>query len=335
LFVVFPIDNYFDMLYPLQFKPILKERIWGGHTLVETRGTTKQKADQGLLIGESWEISGVEGDVSVAANGFLKGNNLQELIEVYMGELVGDKVFERFGVEFPLLIKYIDAQDKLSVQVHPGDKLAAGRHGAFGKTEMWYVLDCEPGAHLLIGLKEGTTKEDYLRSVENGTVGELLNAVAVKPGDAYFIPAGTVHAIGKGMLIAEIQQTSDVTYRVFDWNRTDREGNPRELHTELALDAIDFAAPVRNITRHPESNATALLVESPYFTTNLLNVAGTVERTLEIRDSFTIYICTSGEVSLRGRGGEVTLCKDDIVLIPAEEEAITLTGNATLLETYV
>jgi mannose-6-phosphate isomerase len=323
------------MLYPLQFKPILKERIWGGRSLAEKRGNSKQKRDQELLIGESWEISGVEGDVSVAANGFLKGNNLQELIEVYMGELVGDKVFARYGFEFPLLIKYIDAQDRLSVQVHPNDELAAKRHGAYGKTEMWYVLDCRPGAQLLIGLKKGVTKQDYLRAVESGHVGELLNAVTVKPGDCYFIPAGTVHAIGEGILIAEIQQTSDVTYRVFDWNRTDQNGNPRELHTELAVDAIDFTAPVLKTTQHPEPNAVALLIESPYFTVNQLNVAGTMERALAIRDSFTIYICTEGEAVLRGRGGEITLHKDDITLIPAEEDSLTIVGQATLLETYI
>jgi mannose-6-phosphate isomerase len=221
------------------------------------------------------------------------------------------------------------------VQVHPDDKLAASRHGAFGKTEMWYVLDCEPGAQLLIGLRDGTTKEEYLHAVADGTVGELLNAVTVTPGDCYFIPAGTIHAIGKGIVVAEIQQTSDVTYRVFDWNRTDKNGNPRELHTELALDAIDFAAPVRNVTQRPTANGVALLVECPYFTTNLLNVAGTMERTLEMRDSFTLYICTAGEVTLRGRDGEIALKKDDIVLIPAEEDSMTLTGNATLLESYI
>jgi mannose-6-phosphate isomerase len=323
------------MLYPLRFKPILKERIWGGRALVEKRGTPRQKADTELLVGESWEISGVEDDVSKVANGFLKGNNLQELVEVYMGELVGDRVFARFGVEFPLLVKYIDAREQLSVQVHPGDELAASRHGAFGKTEMWYVLDCQPGSRLLIGFKAGTTKEQYLHALGQGRVDELLNAVPVQPGDAFFIPAGTVHSIEGGIFMVEIQQTSDVTYRVFDWNRTDRAGNPRELHTELALDAIDFAAPVLGITHRPAPNHAALLVESPYFTTNLLNVAGTVERAVEIHDSFVIYICTSGEALLRGREGEIALKKDDIVLVPAEEHSITLTGHATLLETYV
>ncbi len=323
------------MLYPIQFRPLLKERIWGGRALAEKRGTPKQKADKDLIIGESWEVSGVGGDVSVIANGFLKGNNLQEAVEVYMGDLVGDKVFQRFGEEFPLLIKYIDAQDKLSVQVHPNDELSAKRHNAYGKTEMWYILDCEPGAALMIGLKNGVTKEQYIGAVENGTVGELLNAIPVKPGDTYFIPAGTVHAIGKGILVAEIQQTSDVTYRVFDWNRTDKDGNPRELHTELALDAIDFKAPVRNVTQHPPVGAAALLVECPYFTTNQLDVDGSMERQLESRDSFTIYICTGGELTLTAPGGVMKLAKDDIVLIPADQDNVVLEGRGQLLETYM
>ena len=323
------------MLYPIQFKPIFSERIWGGRTLIEKRGTARQKADKNLVVGESWEVSGVEGDVSVIVNGFLKGNDLQEAVEVYMGELVGDKVFQRFGEEFPLLIKYIDAQDKLSVQVHPDDALAARRHNSYGKTEMWYILDCEPGAELLIGLKEGTTKEQYIRAVEEGTVGGLLNAVTVKPGDTYFIPAGTVHAIGAGVLIVEIQQTSDATYRVFDWNRTDKEGNPRELHTELALDAIDFAAPVRNVTQHPPKGAAALLVECPYFTTNLVDVDGRMQRELNGRDSFTIYICTGGEMTLTAPGGAIKLGKDDIVLIPADQDNVVLEGCGQLLETYM
>lgn len=323
------------MLYPIQFKPIFSERPWGGRSLLEKRGTPKQQADKDLVIGESWEVSGVEGNVSVISNGFLKGNSLQEAVEVYMGDLVGDKVFQRFGEEFPLLIKYIDAQDVLSVQVHPDDELSAKRHNAYGKTEMWYVIDCEPGAQLLIGLKEGVTREQYISAVEDGTVGDLLNPVTVKPGDTYFIPAGTVHAIGKGILITEIQQTSDVTYRVFDWNRTDKEGNPRELHTDLALDAIDFKAGVRNVTQHPPKGAAALLVECPYFTTNQLNIDGRMERELESRDSFTVYICLGGEMTLTAPGGSIKIAKDDIVLIPADQDSVVLEGSGQLLETYV
>jgi mannose-6-phosphate isomerase len=336
------------MLYPLQFKPLLKERIWGGSALRKMRPggvSSRQKGAVNAIggsadgseapVGESWEVSGVEGDVSVIANGFLKGNSLAEATEVYMGELTGDKVFARFGEEFPLLIKLIDAQDRLSVQVHPTDQLAAVRHNAYGKTEMWYILACKPDAELLIGFREGVTREIYEAAVADGTVGGLLNRVPVKPGDAYFIPAGTVHAIGAGILLAEIQQTSDVTYRVFDWNRVDDHGNPRELHTELALEAIDFAAPVRRVTQNPPAGEAALLVESPWFTVNLLDVAGRTERTLAERDSFTIYICTAGEVTLKTPGGELSLAPDGVALIPADQNSITFEGNGRLLETYI
>ncbi len=218
------------MLYPLQFAPRLKKLLWGS---------------------ESWEISAVESDVSVVKGGLLDSNPLDELVEVYMGDLVGDKVYERFGEEFPLLVKIIEARERLSVQVHPTDEIAAARHGAYGKTEMWYILSREPGARLFIGFREGVTREVYAAAVADGSVGGLLNEVPVEPGDAFFIPAGTVHAIGEGIVLAEVQQTSDVTYRIFDWNRVGADGKPRELHTEWALDAIDFAAPVRRVTRRP------------------------------------------------------------------------------------
>ncbi|MDR2891021.1 MAG: class I mannose-6-phosphate isomerase [Alistipes sp.] len=302
------------MLYPIKFTPRLKELVWGG---------------------EKWDVSGVEGDVSTVCNGFLKGNSLAEAVEIYMGELVGDEVFARFGEEFPLLVKHIDARDRLSVQVHPGNELAAARHGAWGKTEMWYVLDCEPGAELMIGFREGVTREIYLAALADGSVGELLNRVPVRPGDAFFIPAGTVHAIGAGIRLAEIQQTSDVTYRLFDWGRVDEDGQPRELHTELALDAIDFAAPVRRVTQHPPAGEAALLVECPFFTVNLLDIDGRTERELSSRDSFTIYICTEGEATVKTRGGEVALKAGEVVLVPADLPEVAIEGTAKLLETYI
>ena len=302
------------MLYPLKFAPRVKKLLWGS---------------------ESWVVSAVEDDVSVVRGGMLDGNPLDELVGVYMGDLVGDKVFERFGEEFPLLVKIIDAGQRLSVQVHPTDEIAAARHGAWGKTEMWYILSCEPGARLFIGFREGVTREIYAAAVADGSVGGLLNEVPVKPGDAFYIPAGTVHAIGEGITLAEVQQTSDVTYRIFDWNRVGADGQPRELHTEWALDAIDFAAPVRRVTQHPPAGEAALLVESPYFTANVVDVAGAAVRELASRDSFTIYICLAGEVSLTTRGGTATLAADNAILIPADQDEITFTGHATLLETYL
>lgn len=329
------------MLYPIEFCPRLKERIWGGEALKRRngafsgRGKTSAKVPDDALIGESWEVSGVEGDVSVIAGGFLKGNNLQEAVEIYMGELVGDKVFARFGEEFPLLIKLIDARDRLSVQVHPGDELAARLHGAYGKTEMWYVLDCEPGAELLIGFRDGVTRGVYEAAVEEGAVGDLLNRIPVRPGDAYFIPAGTVHAIGAGILLAEIQQTSDVTYRVFDWNRLDHKGRPRELHTDLALDAIDFGAAVKRVTQNPAAGEAALLVDDEHFTVNLVDVAGSTVRELASRDSFTVYVCTAGELTLSTAGGTVKMAPDGVVLVPADQPTVTFEGNGRLLETYI
>lgn len=225
-------------LYPLKFNPILKDKIWGGSKL-----KTVLNKDFSPLpnAGESWEISGVEGDVSVVSNGFLEGNNLEELIEIYMGDLVGDHVYENFGIEFPLLIKFIDANDVLSIQVHPDDVLSKERHNAFGKTEMWYVIEADKGSELIVGFNQKVDKDTYIKKLEEGRLEEILNNEPVAKGSCFFIPAGRVHAIGKGILLAEIQQTSDVTYRIYDFNRTDDKGTPRELHTELAVDAIDYS----------------------------------------------------------------------------------------------
>ncbi|MCF6358465.1 MAG: class I mannose-6-phosphate isomerase, partial [Draconibacterium sp.] len=225
-------------LYPLKFKPILLDKIWGGDRI-----NTILNKDLGELpnCGESWEISGVEGNISLVENGFLAGNNLQEIIEIYMGDLVGDSVFKKFGEEFPLLIKFIDAQQDLSIQVHPNDELSKKRHNAYGKTEMWYIIDAKEDALINSGFEGEVTKEQYLKYVEKGNLTDLLHFDKVVEGDVFFIPAGRVHAIGKGVLVAEIQQTSDVTYRIFDYNRKDDKGNLRELHTKLAVDAIDFS----------------------------------------------------------------------------------------------
>lgn len=321
------------MLYPLKFTPLLKERIWGGTALKDNYG---KQAPDGKKIGESWELSGVEGDISVVSEGKLKGNNLQELIEVYMGELVGEKVYAKFGLEFPLLIKLIDAQDVLSIQVHPDDELAAERHNSYGKTEMWYVVDCQPGASLYVGFKKKTSKEEYLAAVAAGTLPSLLNEVIVKPGDAYFIPAGTIHAIGKGLLVAEIQQTSDITYRVDDWGRVDDNGNPRQLHTELAIDAIDFETlPKLNVTVAPKAGEVVEMVECQYFTTNIVEVKGELIREYEKLDSFVIYICLEGEFEVECSEGSATLKKGECMLIPAQENSVSLKGNGQLLETYI
>ncbi len=321
------------MIYPLKFKPFFKQRIWGGEMLGSKMG---KKLPAGVPVGESWEISGVEGDVSVVAEGKLRNNTLEELIEVFMGELVGEGVYEKYGLEFPVLIKLIDARDVLSIQVHPHDELARERHGCSGKTEMWYVIDCEPGAELYLGLRPGTTREEYLTAVESGTLPALLNRVKVAPGDAYFIPAGTLHAIGRGLLLAEIQQTSDVTYRVDDWGRVDEKGHPRELHTALALDAIDFAAPGEyDVTQNPVAGQAVTLKKCPWFTVNLVAVEGSLVRDYHRLDSFVAYVVLEGTFSVVYSAGEVTAGKGESVLVPAIEDEIELRGAGKLLEVYM
>jgi len=323
-------------LYPLKFTPILKEKIWGGQKLIEL---LNKQADKRLKLGESWEISGIQNDMSIASNGFLAGNSLQDLIEVYMGDLVGEAVYENFGLEFPLLIKFIDAQDVLSIQVHPDDVVAEKRHKAYGKTEMWYVVQTDEGAELISGFKTDSNKQDYLTALHSGGLKELLNVEKVKSGDVFFIPAGRVHAIGSGILLAEIQQTSDITYRIYDWGRVDDEGNPRELHTELATDVINFKAEDSYKTDYQLTlNRTANLIECKYFKTNILDFKGEIEKDYILIDSFVIYMCVEGEFYIHSDENAVErVFKGETVLIPAVLKSLTLKADkqAKLLEVYV
>ncbi len=318
-------------LYPLKFKPIVKDKIWGGPRLRETLG--KKASDK---AGESWEISGFSGDISVVENGFLAGNNLQELVEVYMGDLVGDRIYEKFGLEFPLLIKFIDASDVLSIQVHPDDTLAKSRHNSYGKTEMWYIVESQVG-QLIAGFNRELDREEYLKHFKGGTLKEILNYEQVKEGDIYFMPAGRIHAIGAGVLLAEIQQTSDITYRIYDWDRVDDAGNPRELHVDLALDAIDFQFhPDYKTPYQPVKNSTVTAVDSPYFTTGVIKFDQPVEKDFNMIDSFVIYMCMEGEAGISFPGGVEQIKKGETVLIPAELKnlAIIPTESTTLLEIY-
>lgn len=324
-----------NTLYPLKFTPICLEKIWGGNrlkTLLNKKYDTKN-------CGESWEISGVEGNISVVANGFLRGNDLSELIEIYMGDLVGDKVYEKFGNEFPLLIKFIDAQDDLSIQVHPNDELSKERHNAFGKTEMWYVVDVEEGALINSGFNQPVDREKYIEYLENGNLIDLLKYDEAKIGDVFFIPAGRVHAIGKGSLVAEIQQTSDVTYRIFDYNRKDDKGNLRELHTELALDAIDFSTLDDYKTKYSaEPNKSTEIVSCQYFTTNILEFDKTIEKDYFKTDSFVIYITLEGFFEIETEAGTEKVGKGETVLIPASIDLLKikpLNGKVKLLEVYI
>lgn len=322
------------MLYPLKFSPILKDKIWGGTKLknIFNKQTESEK------LGESWELSGYEGDESIATNGFLAGNNLTELIEIYMGEMVGDKIFDEYGLAFPLLFKLIDANENLSIQVHPGDEVAAERHNSYGKTEMWYVVDAEQGAELIIGFKNDCNRDEYLDALEAGEVEKLLQQVPVQKGDVLFIPAGLVHAIGKGVVVAEIQQSSDITYRIYDYKRTDDQGNERELHTEQALDVINFVASKNPKTDYkPLLNEITPLVECEYFATNMIRFDVPVTRNYGTIDSFVAYMCLEGDFSIEFNNEKTVVNKGDTVLIPASLNEVGLIpeNESTILEVYV
>ncbi len=323
------------LLYPLKFEPIVKEKIWGGNKLSSLLNKNNDKKN----LGESWEISGVEGDISIVTNGFLKGNALDELIEIYMGDLVGDPVYEKFNKEFPLLFKFIDANQDLSVQVHPDDKLSKERHNAFGKTEMWYVLDAEPDSQLVSGFKKPTNKKEYLSALESGNLTSILKSHTVTEGDVFFIPAGDVHAIGSGVLLAEIQQTSDVTYRIYDYNRKDDSGNTRELHTELALDAIDFND-VNDKVNYKSNllNEAVNLATCQYFITNRLKLTEVFERDVYYLNSFVVYMCVKGSAKIvYNEDQEESVGLGETILIPASLQNIQIYPDkeVELLEVYV
>ena len=317
-------------LYPLKFYPILKERLWGGTKLGRLLG----KELESDLIGESWELSGVTGDVSIVANGSFKGTTLTDLINRFPEEILGKSVLERFGKEFPILIKFIDAQKDLSIQLHPNDELARKRHNSFGKTEMWYIMDADKDAELIIGFKEDISKETYVESLKNDTLTDLLNYENVKEGDAYFISAGKIHAIGAGVLIAEIQQTSDQTYRVYDYNRKDAQGNLRELHTELSIDAISYVKQNDfKVSYQQDTNVSNPMVNCPYFRTNFISLNKNVKFDVSDRDSFTIYMCLDGDVKIANDFGSISIKKGETVLVPAITSQILLNSErAKLLE---
>lgn len=323
-------------LYPLKFVTQYKDKIWGGNKIK----TVLNKDFSPLSnCGETWEISAVEGNVSVVANGYLAGNDLQELAEIYMGDLLGEKVYERFGPEFPLLIKFIDANDDLSIQVHPDDQLSKQRHNAYGKTEMWYVLQADRGAKLNSGFNQEMDQEKYLKFLEEKKLMEILNFEEVTPGDVFFMPAGRVHAIGKGILLAEIQQTSDVTYRIYDYDRCDDKGNPRELHTDLAIGAIDFRFHEKYKTDYIEKlNESSEIVNCEYFTTNVLVFNQPLEKDYNAIDSFVIYMCLDGSCEIVSENGTEQLAKGETILIPASLENLELvpkSPSVKLLEVYI
>jgi len=322
-------------LYPLKFNPVFLEKIWGGQKIRTKLGLDFKSLPN---CGEAWVLSGVHGGQTRVINGFLKGNELNELVEVYMDELVGEKVFDRYGNEFPILIKFIDANDYLSIQVHPNDDLAAKRKIGNGKSEMWYILDAEPGAELISGFNRQVNRDTYLDYLEKKKLKEILNVEKVVSGDVFFIPSGRVHALGPGILLAEIQQTSDTTYRMHDWDRVDGEGKPRELHTELALDAIDFKIPESYRTHYRNVlNKTANLIESPYFTTNVLSFDKLIEKDYSYLDSFVIHLCVEGAAEIRYDLDKIPLALGEAMLLPATMEKLLLIPkpDCKILEVYI
>lgn len=322
-------------LYPLKFEPDLKEKVWGGTTLFTNYN---KRTSESSVIGESWEISGLSDNQSVVSNGFLAGNNIEEIIEIYMGDITGDAVFDKFGNEFPLLIKFIEAKQDLSIQVHPDNNLARKRHQAYGKTEMWYILESKIGSQIYTGFKEGVTKEMYEEALLNGRVTELLNAESAVSGDFFFTPAGRIHAIGAGTVLVEIQQTSDITYRIFDWNRINTGKETRELHTDLALDAIDFSASGRNKMHiDPELNKKVNLVSCEFFNTSLLKFNIPINKEYYDIDSFVVYICIEGEFLICWDGNQEKISKGQTVLLPAMIKEIMLEPikEAHLLEIFI
>jgi mannose-6-phosphate isomerase len=322
-------------LYPLKFKTIYKEKIWGGQKI-----RTVLNKDFGELpnCGETWEISGVKGNISVVSHGSFKGQNLEQILALYQARLVGKAVYDKYGEEFPLLVKFIDANDDLSVQVHPDDALAKKRHSSFGKTEMWYVFQADAEATLNSGFNRPLTKEQYLDYFQHGKLMEILNIEKVEADDVYFLPAGRVHYIGKGCLLAEIQQSSDITYRIYDFDRKDDQGNTRELHTAQAIDAIDFTYLSAVKSRYTDRvNEVVPLVSCPYFTTNKLHYNVPVSRDYSNLDSFVIYVCMSGELALEYPGGTVSLKMGEAILVPAEIKKLNLIpkGWFKMLESYI
>ena len=279
--------------YPFIFEPILKERIWGGTKLKEYLN----KLITSENIGESWEVSTVPESISVVRNGSFVGKNLNELIDLYPEEILGTTVYSQFGKQFPLLFKFLDAREDLSIQLHPNDQLAKVRHNSFGKTEMWYVLQADDKARLIVGFKENSSKEEYVKQLASNNIVSLLKEVPVKKGDVFLLETGTIHAIGAGIVIAEIQQTSDVTYRIYDWDRLDANGKARELHTEFALDAINYKATAAKKEYKATENSSTSIVDCPYFKTSLILLNGEIVIT-KTADSFLVFMCTEGSFEL-------------------------------------
>ncbi|MEG1909717.1 MAG: type I phosphomannose isomerase catalytic subunit [Bacteroidales bacterium] len=325
-----------NKLYPMKFIPLFKEKIWGGTQIKDVLGLDFGKMKK---CGEAWMLSGLEGNESVVCNGFLEGNTLSELLEVYMGDLVGEKIYDRYGNEFPLLFKWLDAQDDLSVQVHPNDELALREYGCLGKSELWFIEKADKEARLLCGFHKTPKQNDYIEKMGTAAVCEDLASFTPKVSDAFYIPSGTVHALCSGILLAEIQQSSDITYRMYDWDRTDAKGEKRDLHLSEAINAINYQQKESckiNYNQYP--NTSNSLLQDPNFRINYLNLDQGLEKDFSEIDSFVVYLCTEGNGIIKMDQFAVELRKGEILFIPAICEKIALFPDIKglqVLETYI
>jgi mannose-6-phosphate isomerase len=336
VFFIFKNKPTIMKLHPLKFTPVFKYRLWGGEKLKSVLSKEYSETN----IGESWEISDVEDGKTVVANGFFQGKTLKDLIKSHKGAFLGKSVYEKFGNEFPLLIKFIDAKTPLSIQVHPGNEVAKERHNSFGKNEMWYVMEADKDAELIVGFDEKIEKKDYNTCVADGAILDLMHHENVVEGDTFYIPTGRVHAIGAGVLLAEIQQTSDITYRIYDYKRVDaKTGELRDLHNDLARDVIDFECHDSYKTKYDTKlNVSNTLVHSSYFTSNFILVEGMLQKDYSNLDSFVIYICVAGALELSHDKNSFSLQKGETILLPAAINRIelkSLSEQSKVLEVYL
>lgn len=324
-----------NLLQPMRFAPVFMEKIWGGNKIKTCLSMDYENLTN---CGEAWIISGVDGNETGVIDGPLEGNNLNELIEVFMGDLVGDKVYEEFGNQFPLLIKFIDAKEWLSIQVHPDDDLAVERGLERGKTEMWYIIEADEESQLISGFNQKINGDEYLKRLNNKTLTEVMNFENVRKGDVFYMPSGRVHAIGPGILLAEIQQSSDTTYRIYDWDRVDAQGKPRELHVDEAMEAIDFNIYEGYKTSYRVvKNDTSNIIDEKYFTTNIIFLDKILKKDFNNIDSFVIYIIVEGSLTIIYKDGEMDLKLGDAILIPAALKTYEFHTNssAKILEVYI
>ena len=318
---------------PLKFKPLLKQTLWGGDKIIPFKHLSENLQN----VGESWEISGVKDNESIVSDGPWAGRKLNDVVVELKGELVGEDNYRRFGNEFPLLIKFIDARQQLSIQVHPSDEIAHRQGKERGKTEMWYIMDSAPDASLRSGLKQQITPEQYKEMVENDTITDAIAEYKVKEGDCFFLPAGRIHSIGAGCFLAEIQQTSDVTYRIYDFKRKDKNGNYRQLHTKEAAECIDYHVENDYRTEYtPAKNEGVSLVRCPYFNTAVYDLTEPMTLDYSELDSFVILIATKGEARVTdNEGNTFELREGESVLVPATTHELKVEGTIKFLETFV